>query len=674
MFSLEEKFTQGLAYIEKAERYPFNADYPEDEAAAYTLHGQILHQLGRNEEALAYFRRAMVVLAGDGGITEAAAYPLMHSDSIIDLEQGFALYAARAKLLQEMDLPLAALADLRQLFQLQDQQRERVDSDDSRYLLSAEVRTYYNQAIDLLYQLHQAEGKEAYLWEAFMLSEAAKAYSQLAALQRSEALRERREFDLQRAVAVLERVVAQQPEKAAALAEAKLRLSLIRRSSPDRELKRISPLDREKISAFLKDQQLDILEFHLNIPSKESTTTGSYVFHVTPDGAIKMIELAIPPTLFEEVIAWRTSIQQSAYRKKSLREDQVLLDEQFLQRGSDLRNALLPGIAEGNTQLGERLCIIPDGVLNYVPFAALPLASTQETVDYGTLPYLQSGRALQLAYSVRYLLRLQERESPAFATNLLAFAPSFSGASTPGEVNRLRAVRSTTTSLAENRTFPGLTPLVYNRSEVEAIANLLPRSEAYYDEAATKQAFVKAVGNSRIVHLSSHGMANPDNAKLSFIAFAQAGETLEERELLYFNDLSTLPLESELVVLSACETSIGQVLPGETVLSLGSAFAAAGAKSTLTSLWKVDDAATEDLMISFYEQIALGTARAEALAFAQQRQRETGEFAHPYYWSAMTLNGVAGPIELERGARWPLWLGAAALLLGLAWGSWRRWA
>jgi CHAT domain-containing protein len=158
-------------------------------------------------------------------------------------------------------------------------------------------------------------------------------------------------------------------------------------------------------------------------------------------------------------------------------------------------------------------------------------------------------------------------------------------------------------------------------------------------------------------------MVNTDDANLSFVAFAQGGNNLEEDELLYFNDLSTLPIEAELVVLSACETSIGKVVPGESVLSLGSAFAAAGAHSTLTTLWKVDDAATEDLMVAFYQQLSAGKSRAEALAEAQRQQRAAGEFAHPYYWSAMTLNGEAGTIELETGGKWPYLLGGLILLL-----------
>lgn len=664
----EQDYPLALKYVEKAESYPFNPDFPAKEAFTYRDHANILNRLGRSEEAKGYFEKAMITLAGKGGVTTSGEYPMMLTDSIIDLQEGFSLYAGRAGMLLDAGKPEAALADLRKIFELQDLQRERVNSDGSRHWLSTEVRKYYDQAIDLLYHLHQAKGDEQYLWDAFSLSEQAKAYSQLAALRSNRALSNRREQDLLREIAILEREVAENPDLQVALAEAELRLSLILRSEPNRKVEAVAALNHDAVRAFLAVEEIELLEFHLYEKPPTPTDPGSYLFHLRPDGSINMIALEVTNELQLAINSWRTAIQESAYRQKSLRDDQAALDDQFIKWGGNLRDKLLPGLAKGELKLGNRLCIIPDGSLNYLPFAALPLSDDSRGLDYAALTYLQTGRSLQLAYSIHYLLELQQREAASFSEDLLAFAPSFSGEATPGEVNKLRSLRSTETlSLDASGALPGLLPLSHNRSEVAAIANLVPKNEVYYDQAATRLAFLTALGGSRILHLSSHGMVNPDDANLSFVAFAQGGDNLEEDELLYFNDLSTLPLEAELVVLSACETSLGKVVPGESVLSLGSAFAAAGAQSTLTSLWKVDDAATENLMVSFYQQLAAGKTRAEALAEAQQRQRSEGEFAHPYYWSAMTLNGDAGTIEIKPASNWPIWIGALLLLLGGFW-------
>jgi tetratricopeptide (TPR) repeat protein len=664
--ALDEKdFPTALRHIEKTETYPFNPDFPATEASTYKDHARILIQLGRNEEAMVYFKKAMVRLSGEGGVIFSGKYPMMVTDSITDLREGFSLYAARATMLLETGEPEAALADLRKIFELQDLQRERVNSDGSRYTLSAEVRKYYDQAIDLLYHLHQAKNDEQYLWDAFTLSEEAKAYSQLAALRRNGALSNRREQDLRRKIAILEREIADNPKQQVALADAKLRLSLILRSEPNRKVETVSILDSKEVKSFLAAEEIELLEFHLNEKADALTGPGSYLFHLLPDGSIKMLKIKVTAGLQASIDAWRMAIRESAYRQKSLRDNQDALDKSFVDKGIALGKILFPGLMAGELSLGNQLCIIPDGSLNYLPFAALPLSGNGQDVDYATLPYLQTGRSLQLAYSIHYLMELKDREAQLFTEDLLAFAPSFSGEATPGEVNRLRSLRSTKAlSLDASGALPGLLPLSHNRSEVAAIAGLVPKNEVYYDEAATRKAFLTALGGSRILHLSSHGMVNPKDANLSFVAFAQGGNELEEDELLYFNDLSTLPLEAELVVLSACETSLGKVVPGESVLSLGSAFAAAGAHSTLTSLWKVDDAATEDLMVSFYQHLAAGKTRAEALAEAQQRQRSEGEFAHPYYWSAMTLNGEAGTIDIKSASNWPLWLGGLLVLLG----------
>lgn len=662
-------FAQGeneraLTMIEKAEQYPFNEDYLDRKSETYVIHGNVLSRLGRKNEALSNYTKAMKALVGDA-VTEDDGYSVMLTDSMEYLEGGFFIYASRAEMLLAADEPQAALADLRRLFALQNLQRQRVNSNNSRYLLTEKVRTYYDRAIDLLYHLHAENKDEQLLWDAFALSEESKAYSQLAAVRGNKILAGRKEQDLRREIALLEREVAQNADEAVALADTKVRLSLLLRSEQRADTSEVPPFRREALAAYLKDLDLEILEFHLNEQRTKPTDPASYLFHLTPAGAIRMLRLDVDPALRGEIDTWRDAIRASAYRTKRLKSDQDKLDADYLAGGQGLRDVLLPGFTSGTLSLGPHLCIIPDGSLNFLPFAALPLSAASAPVDYGKLEYLQTGRSLQLAFSVQYLLELKKRAPIEYKDDLLAFAPSFRGEATPGEVSELRGMREANSVRLNERTIlPGLLPLSHNRSEVAAIVSLVPSSQVYYDEAATREAFLSTLGASRILHLSSHGMVDAEEASLSFVAFSQAGEDLEESELLYFNDLSTLPLDAEMVVLSACETSLGRLVPGESVLSLGSAFAAAGARSTLTALWKVDDAATEDLVVGFYEELTAGKSRAEALAAAQNRQREDGEYAHPYYWSAMTINGAAGPIALKPAAA-PWWLYVlAALSLG----------
>ncbi|MDP9310611.1 MAG: CHAT domain-containing protein, partial [Chloroflexota bacterium] len=101
-------------------------------------------------------------------------------------------------------------------------------------------------------------------------------------------------------------------------------------------------------------------------------------------------------------------------------------------------------------------------------------------------------------------------------------------------------------------------------------------------------------------------------------------------------------LETELAVLSACETGLGEIHSGEGVFGLGRAFMLAGAKTLVMSLWKVPDRATQELMVDFYERLLGGVGRFEALLQAQLELRK--RHPHPRYWGAFICQGKAGPL------------------------------
>ena len=143
-------------------------------------------------------------------------------------------------------------------------------------------------------------------------------------------------------------------------------------------------------------------------------------------------------------------------------------------------------------------------------------------------------------------------------------------------------------------------------------------------------------------------------------------------EYLFLKEAYELPLQKvELAVLSACDTERGRVSTGEGIESFSRAFLAAGARSTVTTLWRVPDAATASFMRVFYHHLQRGATRAEALRQAKLRFLESGTaLAHPHYWAAFVLTGD-GVQPVSTALRWQTIVIAVLVLLVIAIVVWR---
>ena len=133
----------------------------------------------------------------------------------------------------------------------------------------------------------------------------------------------------------------------------------------------------------------------------------------------------------------------------------------------------------------------------------------------------------------------------------------------------------------------------------------------------------------------------------SYLAFSE-NKTQAESNLLFARDIYNLKLDSDLVVLSACETAVGEKQLGEGIISLARAFTYAGARSSLTTLWQVNDEAASQLMQNFYKALKAGQPKDKALQNAKLNYLENNpnEFVHPFYWSAFIPIGDMRAIDL----------------------------
>ena len=167
------------------------------------------------------------------------------------------------------------------------------------------------------------------------------------------------------------------------------------------------------------------------------------------------------------------------------------------------------------------------------------------------------------------------------------------------------------------------------QAEVEAIAPCLTGVTALAGSAATLTAVCEQMKGKAILHFATHALFRQDNPLFS-------GLQLSDGWLLA-RDLYGLPLDADLVTLSACQTAVSQIAAGDEPFGLVRGFLAAGAQRVAASLWPADDAATAALMQGFYGKIARGQRPAQALRAAQQELQAT--WPHPYYWAAFCLMG-----------------------------------
>lgn len=615
----------------------------------HLLVGTSTAQLEEYAAASASFDRSIGLLLDGGDLPPADQIPtdlLLPLANILDDRATFHVLSGQLA---------AANADYQTCFALQDRIRSDLNNTESQRYISERLRPLFERAIALQQQLFINDQDEAHIWEALILAERAKAFSLLAALQTSKSDQPRRERELRRQIAKLER-----GNNKAALGVAQLELERLLQLASGQEFTP-EPLNPQALKNYLTERDLHLLEY---LVGEEK----SYLFHVTPTGDISMIPLDFDADLAAEIARFRQLIEASAYKEVSLNQEQKKLDLDFKVASLAMRSKVLPPLSPRGEPLPQRLLIIPDNYLAFIPFGALltqPVAD--ELLNYQTLPYLQRGRQLSFSYSAQYLLELAERESPIPASNLLAFAPTFSGSQSASMVN---ATRSLTTPNQNQRSLPGLLPLRYNQDEVRQIAEIVPSTDAFLGITARRAVFENLASDYRFLHLSSHALVDADDPNQSFIAFSQQGDSLEVNEMLYLNDLYTLNLNAELAVLSACETSMGRYAPGEGVLSLARAFAQAGAASTLTTLWKVDDEATKELMIKFYAALDAGENKSEAVAAAFAHATASPQFAHPYFWSALTLYGAPDQVNLAGNthSRW-IFFASLALISLLALGG-----
>ncbi|MHA7055907.1 CHAT domain-containing protein [Aquimarina sp. M1] len=255
-----------------------------------------------------------------------------------------------------------------------------------------------------------------------------------------------------------------------------------------------------------------------------------------------------------------------------------------------------------------KMIIIPDGLLYFVPFETL-LAKKSDAIRFKKMPFLVKSSIVNYEISAGKYLRNNDTNTKE--NKILGVFPVF-------ESTNLELPFS----LEEQK---------YIQQEYDGV--FLEKEEATYGH------FLKEAKNHTIIHLSTHAEAG---------SFSRPASIHFRDQNILVNQLYGLQLETELVVLSACETGIGTLAKGEGPLSIGRGFQYAGVKNVLFSLWKVNDKTTSQLMQRFYQNLHKSSSYVHGLHQAKLDFLEAKEIPNtqksPYYWASFVYYGSYQPV------------------------------
>ena len=455
------------------------------------------------------------------------------------------------------------------------------------------------------------------------------------------------------------------------------------------------PLTLREIQQKVLDADTLLLEYALG-------EERSFMWAVTPD-RVKGFELPARAEVeraagrvYELLTAPNRTLKGETWQQKAAR---VARAESEYTEAADALGRMLLGPVAG--ELGEkRIVVVADGALQYVPFAALPEPSgvggqgpgvggrgsgnragvddaaaraaqneassskdnaptSDRPTAHGPQPLILKHEVVSLpSASVLALMREELRgRRPAPKSVAVLADPVFDRADdrlaslkTVGLRRRDTAASARTGAISALRDFDGLGQgegigrLPFSRREAEAIMRSAPTGEgmlALGFRASRAVATSGELSQYRIVHFATHGLLNSKSPELSGVVLSLYDETGRDQDgFLQLHEIYNLSLPAELVVLSACQTALGKDVRGEGLIGLTRGFMYAGAPRVVASLWKVDDAATAELMGEFYHSMLTeGMRPAEALRAAQRRMLQQPRRQSPYYWAAFTLQG-----------------------------------
>ncbi len=654
--------TKALDYYNRSLALSQSTADRREEAYTLNLIGNIYRATGHNQKALDYHQKAL-------SYNRAAGDPFGETTTLFNI----------ARIHRDTRNLSEARHNIEEALRIAEKLRADVIRQDLRASYLATVRQNYELYIDILMQMHKQAGGEGLDSLALGVSEQARARTLLETLvearadiqQGADSALIRRERELQRQIDEKAEAQARLPAGAHTREQAEAAAREIDNLLSEREqvraqiraknpryaaLAQPQPLRFEEIQKLL-DRDAALLEYALG-------DDRSYLWVVTSD-SLACREL---PSREEIENATREVYSHLTARNRSVKGEaafsaQARADRQYAKASARLAEMIIAPAASEIKK--KRLVIVADGALQYIPFRALPspqwsAVSGQWSVADSRSRTTDNGQRTTDAYRPMILdheiinlpsasvLAVLRNETAGRATAPKAVAaladPVFSR-------NDSRMLKSASSINSRSNRYTGvkrqeenLSRLSFSNTEAEAILAAVGREESLMAtgfEASRATALSPDLSQYRIIHFATHGILDNERPELSRIILSLFDrEGREQNGSLRLHEIYNMRLAAEMVVLSACETALGREIRGEGLVGLTRGFMYAGAARVVASLWKVDDAATAELMKRFYEKMfRQGLRPAEALRAAQIEMLSQRRWRAPYYWAAFIIQG-----------------------------------
>jgi len=694
MLYLQSQIEPALTYYREA--LYVGRDVKDKVVQAHALKGlgTIYFTRGDTKAAIKYFEEAVQIYRSNGN-RRSEAFVLNDIGHIYnaagDVTKALASYAEALPIMQQISegrgeaLTLfntakaefgrgnlsAALALIEKSIGISESLRTKIKNSRLRTSFFASVYQQYQLYIDVLMQLHTQQPDKGFNTKALVASERARARSLLDSLfeermapgkgltndlfakeqELLQTLDEKAEY--QTRLLAGQHTEAEADQIAREIRNLTIEVddirSKLRKQSPRlATLTQPDQLSADDIRAVINDNDTALLEFTLG-------DERSYLWVVDKDG-VSSYELPARTTIeafarncYQLLTARQLTSTESPRDENKLKE----LDAEYWAQAAALSTMVL-GPAKDKLN-SNRLLIVSDGFLRYIPFEALPMPNQASAA--GLDPLFLNHEIVGLPSAL--ILKALRNERPGVEKPMKTIAviadPVFEK-----EDPRVIGVRAENTSSTQEgdeaylasamRDFDGedgksiISRLPATLLEVQAIRATTPQDEMMVASgfAATKERIAKdELKNYRVVHFATHGLLNNESPELSGIVLSLVDEHGNKQPgFLRLNDIYGMTLSADLVVLSACRTGLGRNIQGEGVVGLTSGFMYAGAKSVIASLWKVDDEATAELMGHFYTALFKDRLTpAAALNEAKRQMWKQPRWRAPFYWAAFTLQG-----------------------------------